>query len=153
MFLILYTSTVLTAFSTMAWDWRWVSSSLRLQVSGRTEEQLPSQLFILCLCHWLFLPKSSTIHLTLLILSSRTLLQFAEFLWQSFPVYLPFFPDSCPLQFSKRTFYSIIQVDNENTKQSWFLGRPQSNSILPFLQCAHWELLDSFLAISELVSQ
>lgn len=56
----------------------------------------------------------------------------------NFPAYVPFFPDSCPLQFNKHTFYFIIQVDNENTKQCWFLGRPQSINILPFLEWAHW---------------
>lgn len=130
--LILYTSIVLMAFSTMAWNWRWVSGSWRLQVSGRIAEQPHPLLHTLCLCCWLLVPKSSTVHLSLLILSSRTLLQFAKFLWQSFPAYLPFFPDSCPLQFNKH------QVDYENTKQRWFLGRPQSINVLPFLEWAHW---------------
>lgn len=140
------------AFSIVAWDWRWSSGSWRLQVSGRIGEQPLPPLHTLCLCRWLLVPKSSAVHLSLLILSSRMLLQIAKFLWQSFPAYLPFFPDLCPLQFNKHPFYSIIQVDNENTKQCWFLGRPQSINILPFLEWAHWELLHSFLTTSELVS-
>lgn len=46
--LVLCTSTAFSAFLTIAQDWRWVSSSFRLQVSGRTGEQLLPQLLTLC---------------------------------------------------------------------------------------------------------